>query len=80
MLYVAGSAKYPAYFHDTFVQLASDANEDVRTVIAAQFNEVLFNDQSRSLNTSLTTPGGKSAEWRCLFALLAADTHQLGEG
>ena len=41
MLYVAGHLKYPAYFHDTFVQLATDTHEDVRAVIAAQIAEVL---------------------------------------
>eukprot|EP00210_Caulerpa_lentillifera_P001423 g1366.t1 len=40
MLVLSGHQKYLAYFHDIFIQLATDENEDVRQIIAAQFLEV----------------------------------------
>lgn len=41
MLHVAGDLKYPAYFHDTLVQLSSDTHEDVRVIVAAQLLDVV---------------------------------------
>jgi len=39
MLILCGHQKYLAYFHDIFIQLATDENGDVRFTIAAQFLE-----------------------------------------
>lgn len=40
VLKTAGAATYPIHFHDTFVQLSVDSDDEVRCIIAAQFHEV----------------------------------------
>lgn len=42
LLHVAGGRKYSVFFHDTFQNLSTDLNEDVRITIASQFHDVTF--------------------------------------